>query len=164
MRIAGKHATSLSEGRGVNYTLFFQGCDVHCKGCHNPETWALDGGKEVSPEDVKQDILSYVPPVSGISFCGGEPSLQMDDVLELAKWAKDNGLTTTLYTGHLISEIKPEKVFDYVIDGAYEDCHRERLPFRGSSNQRIFKLIDGEYIHVEYDDDGNEYVGSTLED
>lgn len=164
MRIAGKKATSLSEGKGVNYVLFTQGCDIHCKECQNPSTWDLNGGTELSLEDIKADIESYVPPVNGLTFCGGEPSLQMSEVNSLNLWAKQKGLKTTLYTGHKLSELLDRKMltfdnpFDYVIDGAFECDKKERIAFRGSTNQNIYKFIDGKYLRIEIDDTGVEKV------
>lgn len=114
----------------------------------------------MSLDELKADIMSYVPPVSGVTFCGGEPSMQMEEVEALAKWAKSKGLRTTLYTGHQIGELKLQEdaPFDYVIDGAFEikkksgDC-----AFRGSYNQMIWKKINGEYEPIQIADDGKEF-------
>ena len=163
MKVAGVNATSLADGKGINYVLFAQGCDIHCKECQNPSTWATDGGVEMSVEEIEGKIESYVPPVSGVTFSGGESSMQMDEVKEIAAWAKSKGLQTTIYTGHTIDELfKKRKLnifspFDYVIDGAFDCKQKERLPFRGSRNQKIWKhLPDGSYKTVDFDDSGNE--------
>ena len=88
---------------------------------------------------------------------------KMDEVKEIAAWAKSKGLQTTIYTGHTIDELfKKRKLnvfspFDYVIDGAFDCKQKERLPFRGSRNQKIWKhLHDGSYKNVDFDDNGNE--------
>lgn len=169
MRIAGKHATSLVDGKGVNYTLFMQGCKHGCKGCHNPSTWDMDGGHEVALDEIKSDIESYVPPVSGVTFSGGDPMYQIEDTLELARWAQTCGLRTTLYTGFQFSEVKSllseqkcslsDAPFDYIVDGCYDESQRSLdSAFRGSSNQTIYKKIHGEYEVVDVDDRGREFV------
>ena len=47
MRYAGLNPNDMSAAPGVSVSFFTQGCPHHCKGCHNPETWDFDGGKEV---------------------------------------------------------------------------------------------------------------------
>ena len=143
--------------------LFVSGCDIHCEGCHNPSTWDIDSGEDMSLDEIKEKILEYMPPVDGVTFCGGEPTMQMEDVRELAYWAKKKGLRTTLYTGHRIEEIhlSYDEPFDYIIDGAFVlnkktgDC-----AFRGSSNQRIWKKHGDCYGLIEISDKGEEvWVG-----
>ena len=61
MRVAGRRATSLFDGLGINYVLFCQGCKHNCLGCQNPETWAMDGGVEMTVEEIESDIEKYMP-------------------------------------------------------------------------------------------------------
>ena len=37
-------------GKGVAFTIFFQGCSHHCKNCFNESTWDFNGGKELTKE------------------------------------------------------------------------------------------------------------------
>lgn len=143
MRIAGIRRTSLFDGDGINYVIFVQGCAHHCPQCHNMSTWDFNGGYEISIEELKQDISKYIGFIQGVTFSGGDPVYQMNEVSELAAWVKELGLTTTLYTGFTMSELEQDMVdlssIDIVIDGMYEyKNHTTELPFRGSSNQRIY--------------------------
>ena len=45
LRIAGVVKESIVDGPGIRYTVFTQGCPHHCPGCHNPQTWAFEGGQ-----------------------------------------------------------------------------------------------------------------------
>jgi len=157
MRIAGIHRTSLVDGYGINYTIFFQGCPHKCEGCHNPSTWDANGGYEITFDEIIADIKSNKL-VTGVTFSGGEPLGQICEVTKLAQWCKNKGLQTTLYTGYKLTKFdqgyfwttdydvrskankKLLQHLDYIIDGPF-DCNLKTLdiPFRGSSNQTILK-------------------------
>ena len=146
MRVAGIRRTSLFDGDGINYVIFVQGCAHHCPHCHNTGTWDFNGGHELSLEELKNDISKYIGFIHGVTFSGGDPVYQMEEVSELAAWVKQAGLTTTLYTGFTMSELEQDRVdlsnIDIVIDGLYQhENHTTELPFRGSSNQRIYCKI-----------------------
>lgn len=151
-KIAGIHSTSLVDGFGVNFTIFLQGCKHHCDGCHNPSTWDFDGGTEITVEEIEGKILSYVPPVTGVTFSGGDPVEQHEEVEALARWCKENGLQTTLYTGYTMDELVENKLidvslFDYIVDGEFKKSLRTCLsPFRGSSNQKMWKNTGSGFI------------------
>ena len=36
------------DGPGVRFVAFLQGCPLRCGCCHNPDTWATDGGTEMT--------------------------------------------------------------------------------------------------------------------
>ena len=40
------------DGPGVRFVVFFQGCPMRCQYCHNPDTWAVSDGQEMSVEDL----------------------------------------------------------------------------------------------------------------
>ena len=48
--VAGIEEESVVDGPGIRFTIFTQGCNHHCKGCHNPETW------DYSPEVLKDKV------------------------------------------------------------------------------------------------------------
>lgn len=143
MKIAGIRETSLYDGKGINYVIFTQGCNHHCKGCQNPQTWNGCDGTEITLTELKGMIEPYFGFIDGITFSGGDPVLQFDEVLELAYWAKTHGLTVTLYTGYTLDHLRKHYYdltpFDYIVDGRYEESQRSvDTPFRGSTNQVMY--------------------------
>lgn len=151
MRIAGFVEESIVDGPGFRIVIFFQGCAHHCYGCHNPETWDFEGGKEVSLDSIKK-IIDDNPYADGITLSGGDPLYQIDASEEIAEYAKSKGLDVILYTGFLFEEVLEmtktnERLkellnnVDTLIDGPFilEQRHLS-LKFRGSSNQRIIDV------------------------
>ena len=147
LRIAGIVDDSIVDGEGVRLTVFTQGCPHHCHGCHNPQTWSLDGGHEVDTEEIVQKLKEN-PLLSGITFSGGEPFLQPAPLAEIARAAHKLGLDVWSYTGFTLEELEKRtdaqqllNEVDVLVDGPYVEALRDlTLRFRGSSNQRIIDL------------------------
>lgn len=99
-----------ADGPGLRYVIFLQGCHMRCKYCHNPETWSLNGGEEISAEDAFKKVMRYKNYwgsnfdkekgriTGGITISGGEALLQIDFVTEVFRLAKEQGVHTTLDT------------------------------------------------------------------
>ena len=89
------------DGPGVRYVIFLSGCAMRCQFCHNPDTWKMDGGDEVTADEILKRALRFKPywgKDGGITISGGEPLLQIDFVIELFKKAKELGINTCIDT------------------------------------------------------------------
>ena len=88
------------DGPGVRFVVFLQGCPLRCAYCHNPDTWAPQGGEEYTPEAVCEKILRYRPYLKhgGVTVSGGEPLLQAPFVAELFRLLRAEGIHTALDT------------------------------------------------------------------
>lgn len=75
MQYAGLIKNDFTAGPGTCVTFFVQGCPHRCKGCHNPQTWKFDGGKEFKPEILNTilESLSANGIQRGFAIQGGEP-------------------------------------------------------------------------------------------
>ncbi|SHI54344.1 pyruvate formate lyase activating enzyme [Dethiosulfatibacter aminovorans DSM 17477] len=81
---------SVNDGDGIRTTVFFTGCPLRCRWCANPETWNVKiGSREAEGihtceemtvdqvvNEVKKDLLFYRDSGGGVTFSGGEASMQ----------------------------------------------------------------------------------------
>ncbi|MBR2588765.1 anaerobic ribonucleoside-triphosphate reductase activating protein [Candidatus Saccharibacteria bacterium] len=149
---------NIVNGYGLRAVLWTQGCFRHCPGCQNPETWDFDAGFEVEVEEIK-DRLRKFKGQSGITFCGGEPFEQPIACKEIADWCKKElGWNVWSFSGYTYEQLKAiggdkwefVKSLDALIDGPFILAERDlTLKFRGSRNQRLLHLKNGEITKEE---------------
>ncbi|WP_428908528.1 pyruvate formate-lyase-activating protein [Niallia sp. Krafla_26] len=88
------------DGPGIRYVIFTQGCLLRCQFCHNADTWKIGTGKQMSVDEIMQDVISYLPFIEasggGITVSGGEPLLQLPFLIDLFKECKKIGIHTTI--------------------------------------------------------------------
>ena len=99
-RIHSSESFGTVDGPGIRYVLFMQGCPMRCLYCHNPDTWEIGKGVEMSADEVlanyKKNSVFYKN--GGLTVTGGEPLLQIDFLLELFTKAKAQGIHTCIDT------------------------------------------------------------------
>ena len=81
------------DGPGVRFVVFFEGCPMRCLYCHNPDTWHLEDGQEMSAEEIlsRMERNRSFYRTGGITATGGEPMLQIDFLTELFAGARNAG-------------------------------------------------------------------------
>lgn len=88
------------DGPGLRYVIFTQGCLLRCQYCHNPDTWKIGEGKEMSVAELMADIKDYIPFLKasggGVTVSGGEPLLHIPFLIELFTECKKLGIHTTI--------------------------------------------------------------------
>lgn len=92
------------DGPGVRFVVFFQGCPMRCAYCHNPDTWNMADGMEMSADEILQKMLRNRAfyKTGGITATGGEPMMQMDFLIELFAKAKAAGVHTCIDTSGIM--------------------------------------------------------------
>ena len=92
------------DGPGVRFVVFFQGCPMRCQYCHNPDTWKIEDGEEMTADEIidrfERNRSFYQ--TGGITATGGEPMLQLDFLTELFTKAKEKGIHTCLDTSGIM--------------------------------------------------------------
>lgn len=144
--------TSVANGTGIRVVLWVSGCSLHCKGCHNPETWSLCSGK-LFDEEAKRELFEALdkPYIQGITFSGGHPlePENAEEVLRLCKEIKERFPTKDiwLYTGYTFEEIC-EQYCNYAIWNLFRNSNEPNI---WSNIQYIDVLVDGKFIEEEKD-------------
>lgn len=147
-----------ANGVGCRTTVFVSGCNRHCKGCFNEETWDFGYGYPFSWK-VESFILRSLkqPGCDGLSILGGEPMDPRNQgaVYHLARKAKEIGTNIWLYTGYTYEELTDPlnvgcqttytqgiiDLLDVMVDGPFIEEQKDiTLLFRGSKNQRLIDV------------------------
>ena len=158
MRYSGLIKNDITAAPGLCVSFFAQGCPHHCPGCHNPETWDFNRGKEFTNDTLKEILEALTAQNIHRDLCimGGEPLCQENAFLtrliiqEVRKHLPDTKIY--IWSGYTYEELKscgnPHIVdslreADVLIDGPYIEAERDiTLPMRGSRNQRIIDLSE----------------------
>ena len=120
--------SGMHDGPGIRTVVFFKGCPLRCRWCHNPEGWdaapqtlfypekciscggCAEGcytgartvcGREMSVQDVLKPILAdkpYYGADGGVTLTGGEPQMQADFALALTAACREQGIGVAIET------------------------------------------------------------------
>lgn len=105
---------SVSNGPGERFSIWFQGCTLGCPGCFNPETHAQVAEPKFSIRELLEKI-SKTCGIEGVTISGGEPFQQPSALLKLVQGIRyQKHLSTILFTGYQITELKRMPVFEEV--------------------------------------------------
>lgn len=145
MRVLDIIAGTTVDGPGLRTSIYFSGCSHHCPECHNPESWDPLGGEEMSIDYIMDRIEEED---FDVTFTGGDPLMQIDNLVELAKRIKMSGKDIWCYTGYsyedVVSDANLSKILpfiDVLVDGPFLIGQRDiKLLFRGSANQRLINV------------------------
>lgn len=125
---------AVHDGPGIRTTVFFKGCPLRCRWCHNPESIArrpecfrkifrLNGreftedetiGYEISDRELftelEKDRIFMDESQGGVTFSGGEPLYQPAFLLEMLRLCRKSGIHTAVDTSfysswHVISQM-----------------------------------------------------------
>lgn len=106
----------LVDGPGIRTVVFLTGCTLRCKYCHNPEMW-VKGRENMGVEELVLKIVRNKPYFKrnqgGVTFSGGEPLMQVDFMIEVAKRLKEENIHIALDTAG-VGIGKYEEILKYV--------------------------------------------------
>ena len=146
------------DGPGIRFVVFLQGCPMRCLYCHNPDTWDMQNGKQVSVDEIISEFekcRNFTK--GGITVTGGEPLLQIDFVTELFKKFKTMGVHTRIDTSGIVFN-RDTKKFDTLME--YTDLvmldikhidNEKHKALTGQANDRILdfaRFLDEKSVPV----------------
>lgn len=158
MRYSGLIKNDITAAPGLCVSFFAQGCPHRCPGCHNPETWDFDGGKEFTNDSLNEILEALTAQSIQRNLCimGGEPLCEENAFLtrliiqEVKKHVPEAKIY--IWSGYtyerLLQQGNPHvqdslRLADFLIDGPYIEAERDiTLEMRGSRNQRIIDLSE----------------------
>ena len=156
MQYSGLILNDITAAPGLCVSFFVQGCPHRCPGCHNPETWDFEGGKEFTSGTLDSIINGLTAQGIQRNLCimGGEPLCTENAFLTflVIKEVKDKVPEAKIYvwTGYTLEQLNSAahprvkdilEMADVLIDGPYIEQERDiTLPMRGSRNQRVIDL------------------------
>jgi anaerobic ribonucleoside-triphosphate reductase activating protein len=134
------------DGPGFRTSIYCAGCQHACPGCHNPQSWDMNQGHEMTTEEIMSVIEA--DPYANVTFSGGDPMYQPEGFAELARAIhRRTNKDIWCYTGFtyetLINRQQRELLeeIDVLVDGPFVKRLRDDdLIFRGSSNQRLIDV------------------------
>src|SRR5262245_23982306 len=105
LRIGARASATECEGPGRRYALWVQGCRIRCPGCCNPHFFAERGGRSVSPRQIIDEVCA-ARDIEGITLLGGEPFDQAAALAEVARGARDLGLSVMSFSGYRLEDLR----------------------------------------------------------
>ncbi len=96
------------DGPGLRLVVFLQGCPFRCLYCANPDTIDMSGGVPTRASEILDEAVSqraFFGKRGGITFSGGEPTVQAKALLPLFRSLRDNGIHICVDTnGSILNE------------------------------------------------------------
>lgn len=142
-----------ADGPGVRFIIFFKGCAMRCRFCHNPDTWDMSTECMKTADellDQAERYRSYWGSEGGITVSGGEPLLQIDFLIELLKKAKLRGIHTAIDTaGQPFTRQEPffskfeelMKYTDLLLVDLKHINPKEHIKLTGQPNENILDMM-----------------------
>lgn len=108
IRVHSYESFGTYDGPGIRLVVFLQGCNFRCLYCANPDTIACRGGTLTDPDEILRKAVSEKPffgKKGGITFSGGEPTMQAKELIPLFRRLKEEGINICVDTnGSLLNE------------------------------------------------------------
>jgi len=145
------------DGPGVRFVVFMQGCTLRCSCCHNPDTWSLSGGTEMTAGDIIERLSRYTDYFGtngGITLSGGEPLLQPEFVSAVFSLCREMKIHTCLDTAGISLNDEVKKALSVtervLLDFKYtkENLYQEHVGCSMQTPLDFLRHLDKEHIPV----------------
>ena len=134
------------DGPGLRLVVFLQGCNFRCLYCANPDTIDLKGeSKATDPQHIVEQAVSQKPffgKRGGITFSGGEPTVQAQALIPLCRQLKEQGIHICIDTNGSVWNEWVEELFsivDLVLLDVKEHNASQHLLLTERSNEQTLR-------------------------
>lgn len=125
LRVHSFESLGTFDGPGIRLVVFLQGCNFSCLYCANPDTIPIGrGGKLITPEEILRRAVSEKPFFGrrgGITFSGGEPTVQAKALVPLCRKLKEEGIHICIDSNGSIMNEDTKELFG-LVDMVLLDC------------------------------------------
>ncbi len=131
------------DGPGIRTVIFFSGCPMRCKYCHNPDTW--QGGEKRDETELADFCVRYKPYYGangGVTLSGGEPLMQSDGAVKLLALLGERGIHTAIDTGGGVYCPEALRLADLTIIDIKHPDGEQFLKLTGVSNENLMKSLE----------------------
>lgn len=170
--VADIQRASIHDGDGVRTTVFFKGCPLSCKWCHNPECISFEKeilyypekcihcgmcdkgcfsgarvvcGKSMTADEVLSEIMLDVPyygDTGGVTFSGGEPFAQKEFLNACIDKCKENGINCAVETSLIYFDEEIFKKLDFVMADLKIWNSDLHKEYTGAGNEKIIENFE----------------------
>ncbi len=135
-----------TEGPFDRCCIWFQGCNLNCRGCCNKDLQELVPRHIVTLEKLVEIVKDAKKNfnIEGVTLSGGEPSLQQG-LIEFNKAIRELGLGIIMFSGKNVNCLDKALVdsVDLLIDGPFiENQIDESRLLLGSKNKKLIFITD----------------------
>ncbi len=145
IRVHSYESMGTFDGPGLRLVIFLQGCNFRCKYCANPDTIDAKGeSEETSIEEIMRMAMNekaFFGKKGGVTFSGGEPTVQAAELIPLVKRLKEQGINVCIDTNGSIWNKDVEELFGLVdlvlLDVKQFNPERHRVLTERSNEQTL---------------------------
>lgn len=136
--------------------VFFSGCNFRCQYCQNHKLVNKVDWKDI--DIVKEKIYQSIDFIDAIVFSGGEPTIQIDALMELTKFSKEHGLFVAIQTNGYYSETLRKLTENRLIDKIFldvkappldDDKYRKITGGIVDANKQVIKSLKIKNVDIE---------------
>lgn len=169
LRVSQIARFSRSEGPGLRFVVWLQGCLLRCVDCCNSEMLDPDDGEERTNAELIDELeKSTCEGVVGLTILGGEPFHQSAGAASLAEAARELKLGVLVFTGYSYDLLRAAEhegcrrllaATDLLVDGPFLSARKSaRRRWIGSENQEMYFLTPR---YLDHPDIRNDYTQSV---
>jgi len=149
IRVHSYESMGTFDGPGLRLVVFLQGCNFRCLYCANPDTIDAKGeSKETSVDEIVRMAVSqkaFFGKKGGVTFSGGEPTLQAKALLPLFHRLKEQGIHICIDTNGSIWNSDVEellKLTDIVLLDIKEFNNTRHRQLTERSNEQTIRTAE----------------------